>query len=543
MSEVVDEPRASVDPAPRVNFLDSLALKIESRSRLFLGLSIGVILLITLAHAKRRFWFDELHTFYISQLPTFADTWQAVLSGLDFNPPAIYLLTRLSHRFLGISPTATRLPEILLFLVMCFSLYVFIRRRCGTLFALGGMWFPLITVASAYAPEARPHALVLGFCGLAMVSWQRATEGGKRGWALAIMSLSIAGFLMSHCYSLTILSAFGIAELVRLRVRRRPDWILWACVAAPMTSCLIYLPMLRHVKGFTMQSIAFQASLTYVPRFYAFLFNDPLGVAGRSLWHETLWPLLLVVILAGLSKGRTVATQSRADEMTGIPIHELVFLGTLSLLPLVGQALALAAKSPYNDRYGLAAICGLSPLLAFFIYRASGASRRAGLAMVLVFGSWFITDFGTWFYGLSQTNVWDLPTFELSSLPKDTLIVISDPLMFIEAEYYEPPQVVSRMRLLTDPALAIQYTGTDMFDRGSYKSSLLFPFKGQVEDYKTFLAANKHFMAYGPFTDPEDWLFRSLITSGAVVNIKGQSNYPSTHGMHCMLLDITTPGL
>jgi hypothetical protein len=146
-------------------------------------------------------------------------------------------------------------------------------------------------------------------------------------------------------------------------------------------------------------------------------------------------------------------------------------------------------------------------------------------------------------HAMFQEHPWDLPGIQLSSLPKDTLIVISDPLMFVEAEYYEPPQVAKRLRLLTDSTLAIRYTGTDMFDSGFYKSQELLSVKGLVQDYSTFLRSSKHFMVFGPFTDPEDWLMRSLTTSGAVVTLNRQASYFTTHGQQCLLLDVTTAGM
>jgi hypothetical protein len=522
--------------------LNAAATRVETCPRFFLGLSAAIFLLATLAHSKRRFWFDELHTFYISRVPTLHDVWMVLMSGVDFNPPAIYLFTRMSHRILGTSPAATRLPEILLFLVMCFSIFVFVRRRTGVLFALGAMWFPLITVAYTFSAEARPHALVLGFCALAMVSWQRATEGGRRSLALALMSMSIAGFLMSHCYSVLILIAFGTAESVRFAVRRKPDWPLWACVIAPMSCGALYFPMLQHMQKFTMQSVIFKAGISFVPRFYAFLFNDPLNATERVIWHETVWPLLLVLLIAGFAKRQPASVNPPGKSGTpGIPVHEVVFLVTLSLLPVFGQGLASITSSPFNDRYALSAVIGISALLAFFVFRVTAGSQRAALAMVFIFSSWFVADFGTWFASLFESHPWSLPSIQLASLPKDTLIVISDPFMFLEAEYYEPPEVAERLRLLTEPETALRYTGTDMFDRGYYKAQEIFLLQGRIVDYSAFLGANRHFMAYGPFFDPEDWLFRKLLSSEeATVVMKGQSTYPSTHGQQCMLVEVTT---
>ena len=44
--------------------------------------------------SRKCFWFDELFTTYLCRLPSFKAAWTAVTRGADFNPPVLYLLTR-----------------------------------------------------------------------------------------------------------------------------------------------------------------------------------------------------------------------------------------------------------------------------------------------------------------------------------------------------------------------------------------------------------------------------------------------------------------
>jgi hypothetical protein len=75
---------------------------------------------LTFYRASRKlFWFDELFTVYLCRLPDFKSVWHAVLNGVDFNPPVLYLVTRFSERSFGEGHIATRLPEILGFWVFC----------------------------------------------------------------------------------------------------------------------------------------------------------------------------------------------------------------------------------------------------------------------------------------------------------------------------------------------------------------------------------------------------------------------------------------
>src|ERR1017187_2720902 len=71
---------------------------------------------------------------------------------------------------------AIRFPELIGFLAASLCLFHFIRRRTNALYGLVGMLACGITGAYPFAYEARPYGLVLGFCGLALVCWQAATE-------------------------------------------------------------------------------------------------------------------------------------------------------------------------------------------------------------------------------------------------------------------------------------------------------------------------------------------------------------------------------
>src|SRR5947207_7908520 len=68
----------------------------------------------TLYFASRKlYWFDELFTVYMSRLPNVSSVWHALLAGVDFNPPLLYELTRLSVLAFGETPMAVRLPPVL----------------------------------------------------------------------------------------------------------------------------------------------------------------------------------------------------------------------------------------------------------------------------------------------------------------------------------------------------------------------------------------------------------------------------------------------
>ena len=80
-------------------------------------------------------WHDELFTYYIAQARS-VSTLLKEIQLIDLNPPLSYLATRLSYSIFGVNTLSCRLPEIAGFLLAMLSVYLFVRRRAGTLYGL-----------------------------------------------------------------------------------------------------------------------------------------------------------------------------------------------------------------------------------------------------------------------------------------------------------------------------------------------------------------------------------------------------------------------
>jgi len=175
---------------------------------LLVGFSAIYFADVGLRASEKYFWADEIATLYVCRLPTLGSLWEALRHGLDFNPPFFYLLTNASQSIFGEGLVSTRLPQILAFWTLCTSLFQFVRRGSGTIAGFIAMLLPLFTTAFFYAYEARPHGVILGFCGLALVCWQRSLDQSRRrAWLLAFAACLLAAFLM-HCYALLIVAPF-----------------------------------------------------------------------------------------------------------------------------------------------------------------------------------------------------------------------------------------------------------------------------------------------------------------------------------------------
>ena len=187
---------------------------------------------VSIRATRKAFWFDELFTYYICRLPTLHDSWQAVLHGVDLNPPLVLYFDPLIAQFdrrtswcasAGNGRIRCSLPR-------SFS----IRLPSGRIVAgTVAMIFPVVTGAVFYAYEGRPHGIILGFSGLAIVSWQMTRERtGKILWN-ACFAAALASAFMTHCYAILIGFPFVMAELVISLRSRRIRWATWAAMAIP----------------------------------------------------------------------------------------------------------------------------------------------------------------------------------------------------------------------------------------------------------------------------------------------------------------------
>ena len=122
------------------------------------------------------FWYDEILTLLEARQPTLPAAMRA-LGDVDWMPPANHLTFYLTNQLAGHGEVTFRIPAMIAFWVFCICLYLFARRRVSIFFALTAMLLPYASAFQAYSYEARGYAFMLGFCGIALVSWQAAAEG------------------------------------------------------------------------------------------------------------------------------------------------------------------------------------------------------------------------------------------------------------------------------------------------------------------------------------------------------------------------------
>ena len=253
---------------------------------------------------------------------------------------------------------------------MCCCLYAFVARRAGACYGFIAMLLPLVTGAIRWAPEARAYGLMLGFCGLALVSWQRAAEAGHRTVPLAGLAISLTAALLTHCFAVLVLTPFALAQLVRDHHRRKIDWPMWLCIVLPLAACITYFPLLATTQHYDFQYQVFQPGWHSVVEF------------SDVLFAPALWPVLagMVMIAFGASRRSQLDQPLAPLWNTG----EVALAAGFLLVPLLAIALSKITLDMFMVRYGISAVIAVAVLFAQAAATLTGRSKVVGSAVVLV---------------------------------------------------------------------------------------------------------------------------------------------------------------
>ncbi len=338
----------------------------------------------TLLRASEKWlWYDELCTYYICRLPSFKDTWAAVLHGADYNPPLFYLIHRTFMRIFGDGRIAMRLPEILSFWVLCLCLFWIVKRRTGLLGGIVAMLLPLLTGAYFYAYEARPHGLVLGFFGLAVLFWQRWEDQPQNSRWLLWFALSLQAAFLTHCYAIVSLVPFGIVELFRAWRNRKIEWRVWIAMLLPLAiACVSFIPLLKaygSIKSFTG---VFPASVRQIPACYETLLQFSLLLA---LFTVGLFAFDAIFKKETDASGQRPPTRNRS----AASVLAVAFLG----MPVYGLILAKVVGGPYLSRYFATVIIGAALAFGFGVglnIRARVAAAFTGVLAAIAISSFLL---------------------------------------------------------------------------------------------------------------------------------------------------------
>ncbi|MGH9674216.1 MAG: hypothetical protein ACRD44_13625, partial [Bryobacteraceae bacterium] len=414
------------------------------------------------AHSKP-FWYDEIYTLALGALSA-RDLLDALRTGLEQNPPLYPLLAGL----FGEGHVAARALSIAGVGVFALCLQAFVARRCGETAGWVALLIAMFTEACGYAWEARPYGLVLGFTGLALVFWQRATELAPREKALAGLWLSLAAAMSSHYYAVLLYVPLIAGETVRWRIRRKPDFGLWAALALGALPLAAFVPMMR-------------ASGSYAAAFWA----RPSILSLGTFWEFLLAPLVApAVVLLAIAAAR--ARRGGEPAPPGLFAYEIAAAIGFCAVPAVLLAIAFVATNAYSDRYALAAAAGVSILAAL----AADRFRAAGLAFATLFVVFALRQL-IWAMFLFTAPPDPVAAHAMLNEGRGEPVAIANGVLYLQLAHYAPD---SNFYYLADASRAVRYAGADSVDRALL--ALRRWRKLQVIDYEEFLQREVRFVIY-----------------------------------------------
>lgn len=508
---------------PFLQMLDRTASVLDSYPWSLMAVLLLLYIHIAIHERNYPLWYDELYTYYIAQASSFK---QMLLwtRQVDLNPPLYYILARLSIHIFHPSKLAVRLPSLIAYFVASLCAYQFVRRRLTPLY---GSIASLILLSPSYnyfSHEARPYALVLGFLGIASLGWQGATERGSRKRFLSLSLLTIGGFgmLLSHVLALVAYASLFLAEFVRFMIRRKADWPLWISLVLPLSSCILYLPLIhQHSAG--VYPPVLQASIQA-------LFDD-----YSNLWID-IAPFLAVAMLLIAFIGIKPRLESQSQHRLHINWPEIAFTIGLLLVPAIIILRFMVTHSQFFPRYGLSGVFGAAILVPYFIAWWTDNSRRAALISVTVF---IISVLHPYYIARvlqahlqpnsgARTLSREI-TQPLTQIQPDLPFVDADGLTFLEMDNRENSDFLSRVYYLVDPEAALQYAHANGFN-GLQSLQHIFPIRARVETYDEFIKRYPKFIVFGTYDTPDDWLIPKLLADGADVRFLGE--IPSMYKDH-----------
>ena len=489
--------------------LDGWAAQLETRiehhprwylflfSFFFFGTTIPIAIV-------REMWLDEFITLYTVRFRDLSHLWATLKTGVDLNPPLYHLIVRTSEKLLGESALALRLPSLIGYWVMSLSLFFLVRRRTNALYGVAAALLPFLTVTYEYSFEARPYAIVLGCCPLALLCWQAVIDGRRRKLALAGLALTLAAANCNHYYAILLAFPLAIGELVRTIQRRKIDWAVWCTFAFGVVPVLVFLPLVKS--GMVPHKSA-----------YDHIWNKP---EVSFLW-ETYWAILgaavfpVVAVLGWFAVRSCSEFQRAGDEKYSVPAPEIAAGLSLCALPLLAYGLAVSYVGMITWRYVLPTAAGIAIIVAFGCYRASRGRLSAALALVVITLAWATVHVGL----AARRQVEERERFAARDsegivrslgLP----VVVQDGLLALPMNYYASPDVRVRMLFPVDLDDVRRYEAADTPERimAIGKGTFAMP----IEDFSQFRREHKEYLVYGIHAG---WLISAVLHDGGSVRM------------------------
>ena len=469
----------------------------------FVSALLGTVLLsefgvLFLRAGRKLFWYDELFTFFVSKIHPFSLLLRALWAGVDGMPPGYHAMIQLASMLPGDPLVTFRLPSILGYILTLLGIYWFVCKRFPTVAGLAAVLLVTLSPFRGYALEARSYALLVGSLAISAALWQRI---GERRLLTPLFALFLAVAVSCHYLAVFAITLFGIAELAWTFLSRRIRWGVW--VACLLATCPFFLgiPILLHFQEVVGRNFWAKPDWGMVVSTYS-----------GYLWLDSTFTLVLIfffVLVVGDSLPRMWQPGERMSEYE-FTAPEIFLISGFLFYPILLVLLANLLGSGYTPRYGWPGILGLVlgsvHLVRPIWFRSVSAYLLAGLLIV------FAVQSGNDLLMLSKAGSAGVDArwtkLAISSRNKPSIpVVIGNPMAYLEAMAYAPPELRDRLVMVVDPGIAARLLWSDTPDQANCLLAQFVPLR--VEYLAPFQVANQKFLLYSG----GDWLTQYLIES------------------------------
>ena len=458
---------------------------------------------VNLISSHKQLWFDEVVTYSVDHVPTWANAWSMLQLGVDANPPLFHVVNRTLLALFGDTDLVQRGSSIFGFWAMSLCVYVMVRRHHSAAAAWVAALIPSCSGAAYFATEARPYGMVMGFVALGMICWLNLADStARRSWWLSGLSLSLAGAISSHYYAVFTIAPFIGAELTRAVKRAKIDWAVLLAVIASYWPLVIFYTAGLMAAANQYTGSTDKASLLLPFQFWEYFMSPVMGSIATAVALAVAWGWL----------------SGRQSSFTLQPNNVMLVAAWFCILPLVVVLGARYVTHAFELRYAVTAVIGAAMLIGVgFDSLRRAVPGAAGLAILVLLlpvsadavagrnkPRWRHIEYG-----------WVAATQQYPDYP----VVYGMPLEFVQAWFNAPtPELRRRITCLVDVKEASNSMHSTTADLGviNLKPALPVPALG----YQEFVSQRKPFyLIHQPAI--YSWASGKLVEDGAVLELKG----------------------
>lgn len=452
--------------------------------RAFLLLTIFYVAVVFGLSSLKLLWLDELITLHVARLGSVSAIWQALGQGADPNPPLTHLLVRFCLRLFGEHEFAIRLPAVAGYWIGTLALFLFLRRRLSTTWALSGTMLSMTMAAFEYSYESRSYGIFYGLCMVAVLCWSLAVDASnpanspnsaiRRKLSVLGMGLALAAGISTNYFAVLAIVPIAAGEITRsyfkarwegagfLRALDRSIWITLFLSATPL---LAFRSMIAR-------SIA-----QFAPYAWNKVSLDQVADSYTEMVEIVLYPLLAIlafsIVILLISRMCSVCRTDVRPRWVGelvnevrsnrpvVPVHEAVAIFFLMAYPILGYVAASIHGGMLSPRFVIPVCLGFAIAGVLACYRLFGHLPGAGAILLCFCLAWFVARESTIGYMYMEQKqcffkvLRALPEAEHTVQP-GAPIVIADPLMALTFQHYTSPALSSRIVFPVDfPAIRL----------------------------------------------------------------------------------------